>query len=134
MVVRGQNSQEQTYQAKDSKFVIPAGSYDLVYYTIVARHTDNSRWSADGHVEMGSKVRMVVRPEVEKQMNIGKAFTAYVDVNQDGNDNVLLDLRIVDGTGIRYTIMKESEGAAQPGFEVLDSTGKKVWEGAFQYG
>jgi hypothetical protein len=108
----------------------PAGEYEVVTYDAVAKDERGVKWTASCYYS--KREPLSVAASSSQQLDAGPPFTAAVAVKERAKGKVSIDLGIAGRGGRQYSIMRQ-DGTA-PGFEVLDKSGKVLWQGSFEYG
>ncbi len=123
-----------TFTAEDSVFNVPAGRYQLWYYTCTKKDAEGNEWSA--RTGLGSRDDEVfdLAAGAVKEIKVGPPFSAGVKAKTRGNRQVGLDLKVAGAGGDSYRFSRKGTKVANPGFAVTDKNGRKVLTGSFQYG
>lgn len=124
----------ETFTAENSVFNVPAGKYQLWYYTCTTKDAEGNEWSAK--TGLGSRDDEVfdLGAGAVKDIKVGPPFSATVKVKMQSDRRVGLDLKLAGAGSDVYRISRKGAKVANPGFAVTDKNGRKVLTGSFQYG
>lgn len=133
LVLRSAAQETTRHSFKDGRLSVPAGKYTIVSYTVGVPAKDGNRWLAVCS-QFGPEAVVAVDAGKTARLDIGTGLTAVAVVSGASAERANLDLRVEDSGGRRFTIQQMAAGARQPGFIAIDSSGKTVWQGSFQFG
>jgi len=130
--IKNQPTQILFLPLREGRAEIPDGRCAPAYYRL-ERGADRVLWDAEGRFDAGETANL--RPGQTLQTKAGPPFRAQVTVRKDSS---AFDLALIDAAGQPVAFYRESHGnrerASDPGFEILDATGKQVFAGRFKYG
>jgi hypothetical protein len=123
-----------TFTAEDSVFIVPAGKYQLWYYTCTKKDAEGNEWSAK--TGLGSRDDEVfdLAAGAVREVKVGPPFSASVKAKTQSDRRVGLDLKIAGTGGDSYRFSCKGTKVSNPGFALTDKNGRKVLTGSFQYG
>jgi hypothetical protein len=107
----------------------PVGAYSALSYEAAARDANGRRWTARCDVGMTRESALIVGTAAPVELDVGPPFTAAVTV-AERSGKVDLGFNTSGRGGYSYTIMSSEP----PRFEVVDGSGKVLWQGRFEYG
>ncbi len=112
----------------------PAGAYDLYSYEVIDEDGNGAKWTASGSLSSVESREISIEAGSTQDLEIGPAFTAKVTVKKKGQDEAVLDFKLIGRGGGNYTITGMDKGRKAPGFQVVDKSGDILWQGKFEYG
>lgn len=133
ILVAKNKKSSKTWQFSASKGVIqaPVGAYDLISYEAIAKDKQKAQWSA---FSTSLNRSVTVKADAVQNLKIGPPYTASIAVTPNGRSEITLDFKLVGSGNEPSTILKNTGTGNPPGFKVIDSSGKVLWQGSFKYG
>lgn len=126
--------EKREFESADSTFTVPAGSYQLWYYTCTEKDEGGREWSATTGLGSRDDDVFELKAGETKQVKAGPPFSAKVDVTKRNGNTVELNLKLAGAGGDTYRFSSGDAKVDSPAFEITDKTGKKVLSGSFAYG
>ncbi|MBN1674676.1 MAG: hypothetical protein JXR37_26765 [Kiritimatiellae bacterium] len=123
----------QTFRSADSVFAVPAGRYQLWYYTAVRKDEKGQEWQARSGLSSRDDEVFALEAGATKEMTAGPPFTATIRA-QARNGQIALDFLLLGAGRDTYRIYRTGRNVANPRFVITDSGGKEVLSGQFEYG
>jgi hypothetical protein len=130
----GQSGSVIRCETTNGVIVVPAGTLKARSYDLTAQNGTNGEWSAYASYDSGTGSEIVVAAGQTIDLAEGPPFDAVIKVEQQTEGRVSLDLSITGCGGRRFSMYNRRGRDAAPRFEVLNSSGERVWEGKFTYG
>ncbi len=125
--------EKKEFKSDCSEFTVPAGKYQLWYYTCTAKDGEGQEWYATTGLGSRDDDVFELKAGETKTVKAGPPFKAKVAARKRGT--VLgLDLKMAGAGGDSYRFSAKGKKVPPPAFEVKDKTGKKVLSGSFAYG
>ena len=135
LVVRDpQSGAARKVTSKDSMFSVPAGPYQLLYYTRSAKDEEGRLWRGMSMLSSGRGTTFALRDGEEKTVQAGPPYKARVDVRKGQGRIISLDLKVTDVGGATSRVGPKVGQTANPSFTVTDRDGRVVLTGQFEYG
>lgn len=125
----------QSFNTTTGSLRIPAGTYEVQSWTCssLPPKTGSASWVLSTYAPRSAR-SFVVTANTTTPLPVGPPLTARITPGTVRAGKASLNLALTDAAGNDYTLRSYGKGAANPGFEALDSTGKVVWSGKFEYG
>ena len=131
IVEDAKNRRMSTFVTTNSVFSVPEGDYQLVSYSAIAKDKNGIEWEAQCYFD---NRRIKAKPDDTIRLEVGPPFEASVQVAKKGSNKVEMNFVLTGKGGDRYIISRRDGKSEPPGFQVLDESGKAVWNGSFKYG
>jgi hypothetical protein len=122
--------------AKDGVALAPVGSYTPLQFEAELADKDGNEWAASSTLVAKDPNQISVQPDISCEIKVGPPLKASVSIDKGGNkdDEYFLSLELTGVDGGSYSVRKLGKDDWAPGFEFIDSAGKVVWQGKFEYG
>ena len=124
----------QTYASANSTFVVPAGKYQLYYYSCLLKDEEGHQWRARSSLASRDDAVFTLRAGRIKHVEAGPPFEASVKVTTKADRQTSLDLQLVGKGKDKCLITCLSRKAPNPSFLITDKKGSEVLSGSFEYG
>lgn len=120
--------------SKTDQLIAPVGTYKWEVCYVRVRDSKSGKMSQlVSRPPAGKTPRISVRKGSTTKLAMGLPLSASVAVKSVGPSRVQMDLNLVGRGGERCTI-RHINRSDKPQFKVLNSSGRVVWTGSFEYG